>query len=295
MPLSIDARPALLFSSSPVPSSRSTAETLLSPRSLTAATSAGLSSGTAGTYQLSLGSAFTPPATASISPFTSFLHEPQPVPARVALPTAGTVHLPVLDRRDDRALAHAVAVADLVRSRAGRRATLPSSADAGAEEQFEPAVGDGRAGLEQSASGRRPGRGRRADTRRSPSRRGRSPSSTRCRAGSLNCTTSSVGLQVGDAAHARQFDAHHLELGRDLRAGVGGGRVRAGEHLRQHLRLLPQRRDEAVDHAVVLDALADAEHGRVARAELVVHDDRPVAGDAALLRQFDVRAGCRRR
>src|SRR6188508_3004438 len=77
MPLSIDARLLRLFSSS-------------------AATSVGLSIGTAATYHDSLGSAFTPPATASISPFTSFLQLPQPVPARVAFPTAGTVHLPFL-------------------------------------------------------------------------------------------------------------------------------------------------------------------------------------------------------
>src|SRR5215468_7647598 len=96
MLLSIDARPLRLFSSSPVPSSRSTADTLLRPRRFTSATSVALSIGTAATYHDSLGSAFTPPATASMSPFTSFLHEPHPVPARVALPTAGTVHLPAL-------------------------------------------------------------------------------------------------------------------------------------------------------------------------------------------------------
>src|SRR5829696_931182 len=96
MPLSIDARPLRLFSSSPVPSSRSTAETLLSPRSFTAATSVGLSIGTAATYHDSDGSAFTPPATASMSPLTSVLQLPHPVPARVAFPTAGTVHFPAL-------------------------------------------------------------------------------------------------------------------------------------------------------------------------------------------------------
>ena len=126
MPLSIDASPLRLFSSSPVPSSRSTADTLLRPRAFTSATSVGLSSGTAATYHDSLGSAFTPPATASISPFTSFLQLPQPVPARVALPTAGTVHLPVLDRVNDGALADAVAVADLVRVRQVRERRLPS-------------------------------------------------------------------------------------------------------------------------------------------------------------------------
>src|SRR5262245_32800729 len=94
--LSSDARPFLLFSSWPVPSSRRTAETLLSFRLLTSATSVGLSIGTAETYHASDGSACTPPATASISPFTSFLHDPHPVPARVALPTAWTVHFPVL-------------------------------------------------------------------------------------------------------------------------------------------------------------------------------------------------------
>src|SRR6478735_1092314 len=93
---SSDASPFLLFSSSPLPNSPSTADTLLRPRRRTSATSVGLSSGTAATYHDSDGSAFTSPATASISPLTSVLQLPQPVPARVALPTAGTVHLPAL-------------------------------------------------------------------------------------------------------------------------------------------------------------------------------------------------------
>src|SRR5438552_7590331 len=88
------ARPFLLFMSSPVPSSLSTADTLLRPRSRIAATRAGLSMGTAGTYHASDGSTLTAPATASIRPLTSVLHDPQPVPARVALPTALTVHDP---------------------------------------------------------------------------------------------------------------------------------------------------------------------------------------------------------
>src|SRR5262245_43322396 len=96
MLLSRDARPFLLFSSSPLPSSRSTSDTLLRPRRRTSATSDGLSIGTAETYHDSDGSAFTAPATASISSLTSFLQLPQPVPARVALPTAGTVHFPDL-------------------------------------------------------------------------------------------------------------------------------------------------------------------------------------------------------
>src|SRR5690349_18216351 len=91
-----EARPILLFSSSPLPNSRSTADTLLRPRLRTSDTSVGLSIGTAGTYHDSAGSAFTSPATASISPFTSVLQLPQPVPARVALPTEPTVHLPAL-------------------------------------------------------------------------------------------------------------------------------------------------------------------------------------------------------
>src|SRR5262245_60268370 len=90
------ARPFLLFGSSPDPSSRSTADTLLRPRSRIAPTRAGLSMGTAGTYHASDGSALTAPATASIRPFTRVLHEPQPVPARVALPTPLTVHAPAL-------------------------------------------------------------------------------------------------------------------------------------------------------------------------------------------------------
>ena len=94
MPASIDARPFLVFSSCVVASSLSTAETLFRPRFLTSATSVGLSSGMPGTYHDSEGSALTSPLIASMRPLTIFLHEPQPVPARVALPTAGTVVLP---------------------------------------------------------------------------------------------------------------------------------------------------------------------------------------------------------
>src|SRR4051794_13234240 len=93
MLLSSEARPFLLFSSSPRPSSRRTADTLLSPPFPPSATSVGLPTGPAATSHDSDGSAFTAPATASIRPLTSVLQLPQPVPARVALPTAGTVHL----------------------------------------------------------------------------------------------------------------------------------------------------------------------------------------------------------
>src|SRR5687768_12412205 len=94
MLLSRLAKPILLFSSSAVPSSRRTADTLRSPRRRTSATSVGLSIGTAGTYQLSAGSALTSPATASISRLIIVLQLPHPVPARVHLPIAATVQLP---------------------------------------------------------------------------------------------------------------------------------------------------------------------------------------------------------
>ena len=138
----------MLFSSSPVPSSRSTAETLLSPRSFTTATSVGLSSGTAGTYQLSLGSAFTPPATASISPFTSFL-QLAAAGARPASPCRprGRVHFPAL------IAATMVPLQTPLQSQiwceSGRSASDASFfSRVRGEEEFEPALGDGRAGLE---------------------------------------------------------------------------------------------------------------------------------------------------
>src|SRR6267378_3776185 len=66
-----------------------TEETLRSPRNLISRISSGLGSGTPGTYQCTDGSsAGASPTQLSRSALTSFLHEPQPVPARVASQSA---------------------------------------------------------------------------------------------------------------------------------------------------------------------------------------------------------------
>src|SRR5882762_1864077 len=82
-----EARPILLGASSrPLASAANTAETLRRPRSLISRISSGFGSGTPGTYQCTDGSSTgASPTQLSKSALTSFLHEPQPVPARVAL------------------------------------------------------------------------------------------------------------------------------------------------------------------------------------------------------------------
>ena len=91
-------------------------------------------------------------------------------------------------------------------------------------------------------------------------------------------------------AHRRDVDAGDLELRRGPRAVVRGARVGAGDVVGEHHGLLPQRRDQAVDLAAVLDALADRVDVRVVHgAHLVVDDDRPLDGEPAGDGEVDVR------
>ncbi|MEA2137894.1 MAG: hypothetical protein QOG56_1044, partial [Solirubrobacteraceae bacterium] len=76
---------------------------------------------------------------------------------------------------------------------------------------------------------------------------------------------------------------------------VGGLRVGAGDLVGEHDRLLPQRRDEPVDLAAVLGALADDVDVRlVHRAHRVVDDDRALDLQAGALREVGVRPDARR-
>src|SRR6185369_9404837 len=89
---------AILLAASSLPSGASsakTAETDRRPRARISASSVGLSSGTPGTYQFADGSSSRSPSAAhSTISFTSVLHDPQPLPARVAAMTPGTVFTP---------------------------------------------------------------------------------------------------------------------------------------------------------------------------------------------------------
>ncbi|CAM5677267.1 hypothetical protein SPURM210S_01669 [Streptomyces purpurascens] len=62
------------------------------------------------------------------------------------------------------------------------------------------------------------------------------------------------------------------EPGQRTRAGVPGGRV-TGQRLRERVGLLERRGGEAVEHTVVLGAVADRVDVRVGGAQLVVDDD----------------------
>src|SRR5882762_5903501 len=91
-----EARPILLGASSrPLASAANTAETLHRPRSLISRIRSGFESGTPGTYQCTDGSSTgASPTQLSKSALTSFLHEPQPVPARVASQSGLSVRFP---------------------------------------------------------------------------------------------------------------------------------------------------------------------------------------------------------
>jgi hypothetical protein len=83
-------------------------------------------------------------------------------------------------------------------------------------------------------------------------------------------------------AHRGELDPHHLELGRQLRAVIGGVRLRLRDVVGQHLGLLPQGRHEPVDAAAMLRALAhDIDIGIVDRAHMVVDHDGALDGEAA--------------
>ena len=83
-----------------------------------------------------------------------------------------------------------------------------------------------------------------------------------------------IGIVGVLLAHRGELDAHHLQLGGHARAFVGRVRIRAGEPIGQHARLLPQRRDQPVDHAAMLRAFADRVDALVIRRrEIVANDD----------------------
>ena len=186
---------------------------------------------------------------------TSGLHEPQPAPARVTLTTSSVEPRPRVRMASTisplqtpwqlhtRALSgRSAAVAWLTprrAARAGRSASRPvrtaSSQQLGAAGVAEQDRADGAAlGVDDQLAVA-------ACRRRRTTARG----------------------AVGRAG-AHEVDAHHLELRRGDRALVGG--ARPADRVRGDLRLLVDRRDDAVDDAAVLRALADREHASGARS-----------------------------
>jgi hypothetical protein len=94
-----------------------------------------------------------------------------------------------------------------------------------------------------------------------------------------------LGARVADR---HQVDAHHLQGGARHRAGVGlAGAAR--DRRRRRPRLLVDRRHQPVDHAAVLDALADRPDRRIAGAQPVVDHDRPLALQPRRAGELDVR------
>src|ERR1700712_3112767 len=82
-------------SSTPPPSSRNMAETDFNFRVRIASISSDFFNGMVGTYQWTEGSSSTsPPANQATRSETNPLHDPQPLPARVAFITAGKLRLP---------------------------------------------------------------------------------------------------------------------------------------------------------------------------------------------------------
>ena len=68
-------------------------------------------------------------------------------------------------------------------------------------------------------------------------------------------------------------------------------RLRAGQAVGEDLRLLPQRRHEAVDLATVLRALADGKHvGVIGAAEIVADDNAAFDGQSGGARQGGIGA-----
>ena len=202
---------------------------------------------------------------ASSTCWTCGLHEPQPVPARVASQSARRLRQPAGDRRVSCALGDAVAVADLrvvgQRPRADERRVAAHRAETAARRGCRAArAARSKACCSAGAPSGSPSRiapgqpavaddhllvdaARRLGVAARPRRLGRR-------------------LLV---AHHGEIDAHHLELGRHARAAYTACALRAGQPIGEHLRLFPQRRDQPVDLAAVLRALADRVDVRVVR------------------------------
>ena len=89
-------------------------------------------------------------------------------------------------------------------------------------------------------------------------------------------------------ADRHEVDAHDLELGARHGARVGG--FAAGQRGGGHGRLVVDRRDDAVDDAAVLSALADRQHALVRGHHAVVDDDPALDGQAGRTGQVDLRA-----
>ena len=91
-----------------------------------------------------------------------------------------------------------------------------------------------------------------------------------------------------EVAGREEIDARDLELRRRLRARVAAD-AELGEMIRDDLRLLEQRRDEAIARAAMLHALAERVDARIVGLHGVVDEHTAIAGDAARLRERGVR------
>ena len=110
----------------------------------------------------------------------------------------------------------------------------------------------------------------------------------------LHVTDDLVAIGRGVHSHYREVDAHHLEPRRYLRAEVGRGGVRTGEPVREHARLLPQRRDQPVHEPAMLSALANREDVRMPDDGQVILDHQAALHrQAGLPRKRDARADAR--
>ena len=239
-------------------------------------------------------------APASSSSSTSGVQLPQDADALVCARTASSVVRPLLgDRAGDRALADAVAAADLgrvghrrQRPRSGRRPTAaiatswpkisvsrrsPSVlAVACSRSKYQPPsrASPIQHGADQPVARAAPAAGR----RRAPGRGTRPPR---------------VPSPPGEIAGREHVDPGHLQP----RPGDAARhrRVSATPVIAsaQTLRHVPDRRHQAVGLAAMLDALADREDRRVAGAHLVVDDDAALDVEPDRLRQRRRSAGCR--
>ena len=98
-----------------------------------------------------------------------------------------------------------------------------------------------------------------------------------------------LGLGFFGLAHRGKFDAHDFEFGRQLGACIPRRRIGLGDDIGQGPGLLPDRIDQPIDDAPVLDALAHGKHVRVARPQLVVTHNPALNRQAGVGRNFDNR------
>src|SRR5690606_20706745 len=194
-------------------------------------------------------------------------------------------------RLDDRALAHAVAAADLVGIGHGRGAVLAAGAGVAqrglAEGERVAAVADRHPVLDLPEV---PG----------------AVAGIAVEAGAHQLVVADDQLLVQPAgriaehdllgavaahelAGREQVDAGDLELGRDRRAAIDADAV-GGQVVGADLGLLEQRRHQAIGDAAVRGAFADRVHARVEGLQRIVDHDAAVAVDARLLRQRGVGA-----